>query len=170
MPSAAGAAAFAAAGLFVGAGVTRSPGGAAVAVAFADAAGAFVAVTAGVGVSNHPGGYVPPPPVGTEPTSPKVLLGSFGACTLSLMQTVESVPVPDAFHAHTVMFTHLLGLTAVYADVFVVPLCQLPFMLMLYESVTLQPMSKTAGVDLSLTSGRPLAITLSHCHEEPAQL
>ena len=63
VPSAAGAVAVAAAGLFVGAGVTRSPGGASVAVAVADGADAFVAVTAGVGVSNHPGGYVPLPPL-----------------------------------------------------------------------------------------------------------
>jgi hypothetical protein len=47
--SAAGAATFAAAGFFVGAGVTHSPGGEAAAVAFADA---FVAVTAGVGAAN----------------------------------------------------------------------------------------------------------------------
>ncbi len=38
-----------AAGLFVGDGVTRSPGGASVAASVADAAGVFVAVTAGAG-------------------------------------------------------------------------------------------------------------------------
>ena len=49
VPSAAGAVAFAAAGFFVGAGVTRSPGGASVAAPVAGAAGVFVAVTVGAG-------------------------------------------------------------------------------------------------------------------------
>ena len=126
----AGAVAFAAAGLFVGAGVTLSPGG--VAVAFVDAACAFVAVTVGVGVSNHPGGYVPPPPL--EPTSPKMLAGglsALGACTLSLTQPAESVPVPDAFHAHTAMFAQPHGPTVTFMDVAVVPFVHVSFMLML---------------------------------------
>ena len=63
VPSAAGAVVFAAAGFtFVAAGVTRSPGGASVAVAAVVAAGDFVAATVGVGVPNHPGGYVPAAP------------------------------------------------------------------------------------------------------------
>jgi hypothetical protein len=79
VPSAAGGVVFAAAGFtFVGAGVTRLPGGTSVAVVVA--AGAFVAVTVGVGVPPHPGGYVPPPPpdgvggvgVAFEPKSPYV--------------------------------------------------------------------------------------------------
>ncbi len=113
---------------------------------------------------------MPSLPLGTEPTSPKVLSGSSSPCTLSLTQTAESVPVPDAFHAHTVMFNHPPGPTVSFMDVFVVPLYQVPFTLMLYESVTLLPMSKTASVELSPTSGRPLAIALPLCHAEPVQL
>ncbi len=178
MPSAAGTAAFAAAGIFVGTGVgvTRSSGSASAAVTFAvtvvDAASAFVAVMVGVGVPNHSGGYVPPPPppVGIEPTIPKVPPVSVClTCTLSLTQYAESVPAPDAFHAHTEMFAHTPEPTVVFMDVFVVPLYHLSFKLTLYESVTL-PMSKTASVELSPSSGRPLAITLSPCHAEPVQL
>jgi hypothetical protein len=51
------------------------------------------------------------------------------------MQSAESVPVPDAFHAHTVMFTHTPELTVSFMDVFVVPFVHVSFMLTLYESV-----------------------------------
>jgi len=70
VPSAAGVVVFTASGFFVGAGVTLSSGGASAAVAVADGVGAFVAVTVGAGVPNHPGGYVPSPPPVLPPNIP----------------------------------------------------------------------------------------------------
>ena len=81
-------------------------------------------------VTFHVMSYTESPGVSSPPSGLSTVTAggvAAGACTLSLTLPSESVPVPDALYAKTVMFAHSHGLTLTFMNVAAVPFVHAPF-------------------------------------------